>query len=148
MKSLTEALIGKNNSQKALAGGRLLRKFTKKDLETGDIVILNDYTAGMYISESDFKDADRYFRNVFFSEEGSVIFPKFEKIHEFDWVGIKDYDDDLKAPRFAAETLSVLAILKYVADPNLRKDKIKLWDWFIKEKNYVNYLPQEIAKNI
>lgn len=148
MRQLKEALIGKHNAQKSSAGGKLLKKFTKKDLETGDIVILKDYTAGMYISESDFKDSDRHFRDVFYSEEGSVVFPKFEKIHEFDWVGVADYNDNLIAPSFVADSLSVLVILKHVADPNLRKDKVKLWDWFIKEKNYVNYLPPEIAKNM
>lgn len=146
--SLDEALINSRNIDNVSAGGKLLKKFTKKDLETGDIVILKDYTAGMYISEPDFKDSDRYFRDVFYSREGSVVFPKFEKIHDFEWVDVSDYNDNLISPSFVADSLSVLVILKHVADPNLRKDKVKLWDWFIREKNYVNYLPPEIAKNM
>ena len=60
MRQLKEALIGKHNVNRAHINDvtKVLKKFTKKNLVTGDMVILKDKSIGMFISGEDIKDSD------------------------------------------------------------------------------------------
>lgn len=145
MRQLKEALIGSHNHKNS-ATYQLLDNATKKDLSTGDVVILNDYSIGYVISEQDFRSSDIRL-SKYKQEGGSVIFPEYTKTDSFTFAGIRLYTNDLVAPA-GMENLNVYLVIKGIASKNLRKDAHELWKWFTQDKEFMPYVPKEIAAHL
>lgn len=145
MRQLKEALIGKHNDKNA-ATYQIIDKATKKDLSTGDVVILNDYSVGYVISGQDFKSADIWL-DKYRTGYGSIIFPEYTQKDSFSYIGIGHYTDDLVAPS-GMENLNVYLVIKGIASVELRKDAHALWKWFIQDKGFMPYIPKEIVSHL
>ena len=94
MRQLKEALIGKHNDKNA-ATYQIIDKATKKDLSTGDVVILNDYSVGYVISGQDFKSADIWL-DKYRTGYGSIIFPEYTQKDSFSYIGMKSLYDAVR----------------------------------------------------
>lgn len=149
MRQLKEALIGKHNVSKAHINGvtKVLKKFTKKDLDTGDMVILKDKSIGMFISGEDIKDSDDFVGRQYECKNGIFIFPDWHRTDSFEYCDINDYDNDLDTVTDFNE-LSVKYIIKRIIDPNLRKNSHKCWSFMKDTSNYDELLPEDVLEFI
>lgn len=147
MKTLLEALIGKYNVSNAhtVSPNRVLEKFSKKDLITGDMVILKDKSIGMFISGKDIKDSDDFVNQQYSCKDGIIIFPNWYKKDEFEYCDINDYDDDLDTTTDYND-LSVKYIIKNVIDPKFRKHRHICWSFMNDKSNYDELLPENVLE--
>lgn len=149
MRQLKEALIGKHNVNRAHINDvtKVLKKFTKKNLVTGDMVILKDKSIGMFISGEDIKDSDDLVGQQYACKNGILIFPDWHIKDRFEYCDINDYANDLDTVTDFNE-LSVKYIVKDIIDPNLRKNSHKCWSFMSDTSNYDELLPEDVLEFI
>ena len=149
MRQLKEALIGRHNVSKAHINSvtKVLEKFTKKDLATGDMVILKDKSIGIFISGKDLKDSDDLFGQQYKCKNGAFVFPDWHIKDRFEFCDINDYMNDLKTTS-SFDELTVKYIIKNIFDPNLRRNKSKCWEFMSDISNYDEILPENVLEFI
>lgn len=149
MKTLLEALIGKHNvsNAHALVSAKVLKKFTKKDLITGDMIILKDKSIGMFVRGEDLKDSDDFVSQQYECKNGIIIFPNWYRKDNFEYCNIDDYNHNLTTYTDFVE-LSVKYVIKGIIDPNLRKNKHMFWSFINDKSNYDELLPYDVLEFI
>lgn len=147
MKTLLEALIGRYNVSNAHTVGlnRVLERFSKKDLVTGDMVILKDKSIGMFISGKDMKDSDEFVSQQYACKDGIFIFPNWYKKDAFEYCDINDYENDLSTPS-NIDDLSVKYIIRNIIDPRIRKNRHTCWSFLNTKSNYDELFPDNVLE--
>lgn len=137
MKTLLEALIGKNNIRYASKVAEFVHA-SKSNLKDGDICLSESgWNAGMYISHPT-TEIYRLAENIEAgSSEPVILFFNVAEDGEFTMLGLSNYDNNLKV--YDDSDASIAKIVRGLFDPNKVKDVKEVERFLMDETKYSEY---------